>query len=185
MGPFYPRAIVWIILVEVYKISCIPNIKGLGLLVSDKNDFKVLPIGVYIKVWLFHKKRSRSTKGYNFFQTLLDPCPKYCILSLRATDPMVFETIFKGVSPYSLRIHMKSSFDWPSGFWREDIWRIFPIWAYVKQVTPGARPFLSQDYNLKSLGRSLQDKATYQRSKASAFYFQTRRIWKFFPIGSM
>ena len=26
-----------------------------------------------------------------------------------------------------LRIHMKFGFDWPSGFWREDVWRVFPI----------------------------------------------------------
>ena len=43
-------------------------------------------------------------------------------------------------SPYPLRIHMKFGFDWPSGFWSEDVWRVFPIWVYVKQVIPGAEP---------------------------------------------
>ena len=72
----------------------LPNVKGLVLLLSDKKIFKVLSIGVYEKTFDLSIKflRSRLTEGYNFFfQTLLGPCPKCCILSLRAIGPLVPE----------------------------------------------------------------------------------------------
>ena len=37
---FYPRAIIWTTLVELTRWSYIPNIKDVGLLVSDKKNFK-------------------------------------------------------------------------------------------------------------------------------------------------
>ena len=54
---------------------------------------------------------------------------------------------------------------------------------YVNEVTRGDAPFFSLGYNLNNLGRGPPDNATctYDISKAWAFYFQTRRVLKFFP----
>ena len=41
----------------------------------------------------------------------------------------------------------------------------FSQYEYVKQVTPGVGPFLSQGYNLNNLHKGPQDKATYQISR--------------------
>ena len=45
-------------------------------------------------------------------------------------------------------------------------------------MTLGAGLFLTQGYDLNNFGRGLQDKATYQISKAWAVYFQTIRFLK-------
>ena len=36
-------------------------------------------------------------------------------------------------SPNPLRLNVKFGFDRPSGFW-EDVWSVFPMWVYEKQV---------------------------------------------------
>ena len=60
-----------------------------------QEDFKVLPIGVYVKKLTFLLNMS------SFFQTLLGPCHQCCILSPRAIVPLVPERkIFKGFLPY-------------------------------------------------------------------------------------
>ena len=64
----------------------------------------------------------------------------------------------------------------PSAFRQEDF---FPIWVYVKKVTPSAGPFLTKGYNLNNFSRGPLDEATYQISKTCAFWFQTRRFFKF------
>ena len=47
-------------------------------------------------------------------------------------------------------------------------------------VTPPVQGhFWSQGYNLKNFGRGPLDEATYQISKTWAFWFQTRRFFKF------
>ena len=47
----------------------------------------------------------------------------------------------------------------------ENIFHVFPLYAYVKHVTPGARPFLAPGINLIKPGRSLLGDASYQISK--------------------
>ena len=53
------------------------------------------------------------------------------------------------------------------GFRQEDFFYLFPIHvlAYLKQVTPGARPFWPQGSNLNNFGSGLLGDATYQLSK--------------------
>ena len=80
-------------MVDVYniKMSTISNIKVLGLLVSDKKIFNVLP---------FHKKGEGQTKNI-IFQTLLGPWLQCCIPSLRTNGPLAQEKrTFKGFLPY-------------------------------------------------------------------------------------
>ena len=52
----------------------------------------------------------------------------------------------------------------PRAFWFQirRFLKFFPIWVFVKQVTPDAGPFLTPD------------EATYHESKTWAFWFQTR-----------
>ena len=54
--------------------------------------------------------------------------------------------------------------------------------VYVKLVAPGRGHFWPKGHNLNNLGRGLLDKATYQISKALAFWFQSRRFLKVFPM---
>ena len=44
---------------------------------------------------------------------------------------------------FPLFIKAPCGFVWPSGFGGEDIWSIFPIWMYEKQVTTRVGPFLT------------------------------------------
>ena len=99
---FDPRAKIWTILVEFHKIKLhtkyqrpLPS----SFRQADKKNFKVLPIGIYVeKIDLTLK---RSTKGYNFFQTLLGPCLQCCIPIPRAIGPLVPEKkSFKGFLQY-------------------------------------------------------------------------------------
>ena len=53
----------------------------------------------------------------------------------------------------------------PCGFRREDFLNAFPIYAYVKLVTPGAGHFLPQGHYLNKLGSGLLDNASYQISR--------------------
>ena len=48
-------------------------------------------------------------------------------------------------------------------------------------LAPGLDQFWPQGYNLSNLARDPLDNATYQISKTSAFWFQTRFL-KVFPI---
>ena len=50
-----------------------------------------------------------------------------------------------------------------------------------KTCGPRAGPLLPQGYNFNNFGRGPLNKATYQISKAWAFWFQTRRFLKGFP----
>ena len=49
-----------------------PNIKGLGLLLSDKKIFKVLPAGVYVKKWPLRKK-DQGQPYVVFFSNFIGP----------------------------------------------------------------------------------------------------------------
>ena len=41
------------------------------------------------------------------------------------------------VPPNPFRLHVKFGFGWPSGFWGEDVWGVFPKYMSLwKQVTP-------------------------------------------------
>ena len=42
---------------------------------------------------------------------------------------------------------------WAFCFQTRRFLKFFPIWVYVKQVTPGAGPFLTPGYNLNNFGR--------------------------------
>ena len=52
-------------------------------------------------------------------------------------------------SPYPLRLHMKFGFDWPCGFWIEDVWRILP-WRYSLELPHrgGYEAVLTSTHNL-------------------------------------
>ena len=87
-------------------------------------------------------KKVKVNQWSSFEQTLLDPCPQCCI---PRSLPLWFRRRFlKGIyhiwvwqpswscdpdphpptnfcSPHPCRLHMKSGFDCPSGFW-EDVW---------------------------------------------------------------
>ena len=56
-------------------------------------------------------------------------------------------------------------------FWllTRSVFKVFPIWDYVKHVTPWAAPFKPKSYNLNSFGRSLLDKSTCQKLKIFPF----------------
>ena len=152
---FDPRAIICTILVEVHWMCYIPNIKGLGLILLDKMTF------AYRSLWkkstFLHKKRSMWTQSYHIFKlywahipnaAYQDPGP-YTLWFRRRRSLKGFTiygcgsqlghaTVMRGTnfhSPYPLRLIMKFGFDWTTDFWKEDIWRVFPIWVYVKQVT--------------------------------------------------
>ena len=47
------------------------------------------------------------------------------------------------------------------GFRQEHFFYVFPIYAFVKHVTPGRAHFWPQGYNLNQRGRSLLGDATY------------------------
>ena len=38
-------------------------------------------------------------------------------------------------SPIQLKLHMKFGFDWPSGFWEEDVWK---VWTMDRRMTEPA-----------------------------------------------
>ena len=63
---------------------------------------------------------------------------------------------------------------WAFCFQTKRFLKFFPVWLYVKEVTPGAGPFLPQGYNLNNFGRGPLDEATYQISKTWAFWFKKR-----------
>ena len=52
---------------------------------------------------------------------------------------------------------------------------VFPIYAYVKHMTPRAGHFYPQGYNLNKLGRGLLGGATYQLSSLWSLRCQTSR----------
>ena len=49
-------------------------------------------------------------------------------------------------------------------------------------LAPGRDHFWPKSYNLNNLGKGLLDEATYQISKTWAFWFQSRRFLKVFPM---
>ena len=49
------------------------KIKGLDLLVSDKKNFKVLPIGVYVEKFDLSVEKVKVNRRLLFFQILLGP----------------------------------------------------------------------------------------------------------------
>ena len=64
----------------------------------------------------------------------------------------------------------------PSAFRQED----FSLYGSMLNKQPPARGhFLPQSYNMNNFGRGPQNEATYQISKTWAFWFQTRRFFKF------
>ena len=65
---------------------------------------------------------------------------------------------------------------------QEDIFMFFPIYAYLKHVTPGQGHILPQGHNLIKLGRGLLGDATYQISRLYALWFQTRRFFHVFSL---
>ena len=72
---------------------------------------------------------------------------------------------------------------WAFWFQSRRILKVFPMLVYVKHVGPWARPFLwPKDYNLNNLGRGLLGEAEYQISKTLAFWLQSRRFLKVFPM---
>ena len=91
--------------------------------------------------------------------------------------------------PYPMRRHMKFGFDLPSSFWSEDVWRVFTIRVYVKQVPPwGGAIFdprasiwtiLVEIYNLK-LHTGLQDK----RAKMALYRSPDYQSLSQLPFGS-
>ena len=87
---FDPRAIVWIILVDVCKIKQHSKYQRPGPSSFREEYFLNFAYRNLCKKWPFCKK-TRSPKGYIFFQTQFGPCPKCCILIPRAIDPMVPE----------------------------------------------------------------------------------------------
>ena len=87
---FDPRAIIWIILVDVHKIKLHTNIKGLGL--SFRQDFSSFAYRSLCKKKIYLSvKKVKVNPRLSFFQTLLGPCPQCCIPSPRATDPLVLQ----------------------------------------------------------------------------------------------
>ena len=59
-------------------------------------------------------------------------------------------------------LHTKYKDSKPYGFRQEDVLMLYPIYAYVKYVTPGAGHFRPQGYNLFKLGRGSLGDASYQ-----------------------
>ena len=74
--------------------------KGLRLLISDNKILKFCLYKSIWKIWPFHKKVRVNLRS-SFFETLLGPCPQWCIPSPRAIGPLVLEKkIFKGFLPF-------------------------------------------------------------------------------------
>ena len=63
-----------------------------------------------------------------------------------------------------MMLHTKYYGSRPCGFRQEDFFMFFPIYAYVKHVTPRWGHFLPQTHNLNKLGRGPLGDATYQMS---------------------
>ena len=149
---------------------------------------KVLPIVVYVK-------RSRSIKGYHFFQTSLDSYPQSCIPSPRSIGPLApdktsmgFTIIVPSLScnPDAAKNKKKKkkkiSFPLPIEASCE-IWlwlaqwllsrrRVFRIWVSEKESDPwDGAIFLRQGNKLSNFGRGQQAKATYKMSKAWGPYW--------------
>ena len=76
-------------------------------------------------------------------------------------------------------LHTKYQGSMLCGFRR--IFHVFPIYAYVKHVTPRAGPFWPQGHNLNKLSIGLLDEATYQNIKAfnRPFGFRQEVFFKF------
>ena len=79
-----------------------------------------------------------------------------------------------------MKLHTKYQRPGPSSFRKEDFY--LSIQVYVKQVTPGMGPFLTPGYSFNNLGRSPQDKATFQIPKAYLLV-PDMKILKVLPIG--
>ena len=58
-------------------------------------------------------------------------------------------------------LHIKNLGSRPSGFRQEDFFKLLPVYAYVKQVTPGRGHFWPHGYNLNKLGRGPLGDTTY------------------------
>ena len=123
--------------------------------------------------------RKTSTQTKPFFQTLLDPCSLCCIPSPLVISLLVPEmknlNVFYHIghgghlghviqirranfrSPYPFRIYVKFGFDWPSDFWLKDVWRVFPIPVYVKQITPRVVQCFTTGLHTKPQGHWLFD----------------------------
>ena len=61
----------------------------------------------------------------------------------------------------------------------------YPLKASHVPGTPGAGPNLALWHNLNKLGRGLLGHSTYQISRLSALWFQTRRFFHGFPYISL
>ena len=48
-----------------------------------------------------------------------------CMVAILVRWPISFEQTF--IPPIPLRLHMKFGFDWPSGFWGEDVGRVWTM----------------------------------------------------------
>ena len=150
------------------------------------------------------KKKVKVNPMLSFFQTVFRPCNQCCIPSPTAICHLVLEKKISKVLPYMgmvaisvmwprcgeknfcfpylLRLHVKFGFDLPNGFWREDLWRIFPNRVYVKKKWPLRQGhFWHKGYNLNNFSRDPQDKVTNKISKT--FGFLDKKILKVLPIG--
>ena len=93
---FYLRAIIWTILVEVHKISYIPNIKRPWPSSFRKEDFESSAYrSLHRKIWPFRKKGQSQPKVI-IFQTLLGAYPQCCIPSPKALALWFWRRFFKG-----------------------------------------------------------------------------------------
>ena len=71
----------------------------------------------------------------------------------------------------------------PCGFRQEDFF-MFSLYAYVKHVTPGTRPFLTPGHYLNKLGRDPLGDAKYQ-IKALGLVVSDKKIFSHFPYTSL
>ena len=145
---FDPRAIIWKILVEVHKIKLHTKYQMPGPSSSDKKNFKSIAYRSLFETFDISIKRWRLTECYNIFKLYCAHGPQYCIPSKRAISLLVPEKkilkIFYHIwlwrtpwscdpnvanfrSPGPWRFHMKFDFIWPSGFWEEDVWRVWTM----------------------------------------------------------
>ena len=77
--------------------------------------------------------------------------------------------------------HTKYQGSRPCGFRQEDF-NGFPLYAYVKHVTPEAGPIWSQGHNLNKHGRSLLGGAIISNIKALCLVVSGKKIFSCFPI---
>ena len=132
----------------------IPNIKALGLVVSDKKIFSCFPS---LNLW----KTCDPWGG-----TIFGP------------RGIIWTNL---VDVHYAMLHTKYQGSRPCGFRQEDF-SCFSSISLCKHVTPGVGQIWPLGQHLNKLGRDLLGDAAYQISRPYAVWFQTGWFFHVFPI---